>query len=182
MSVIQSICNSSELYFSRSTPLQPKKDNVFDLRAINDSNSICNSSLSLPSSVHVADVTHDKCHAYEHSACHGVSAAANETNANCNVILEESEGLSVTSTVTSTSRKRQADPTSIHPTSLPLSKRVAQVKVTSNHAGDAISSFSDLKNYIQGTRTSLKTVEDSYNSIARSATGKFVDHGYDIQF
>jgi hypothetical protein len=100
-----------------------------------------------------------------------VLVAVNETNVNCNVILEQSEGLSVTSTPTSSSRKQSAD-IIIHPsTSLPLSKRVAQITDASNHAGEAISLLLELDNYIQGTKTFLKTVEDSYKLISRSATG-----------
>lgn len=181
LSVIQSLSSSSELYFSRSTPLQRTQDNVVVSRAINDSDSSnCYSSISLPSSVHVTDVTHDKCHAYEHPACHGVLVTANETNVSNSIIVsEESEGLSCDSaSSTSLPRKRSADMISILPTSLPLSKRVTQSIVTSNHAGEAISSLLDLENYIQGTKTFLKTVEESYNSIPRSATGKFMDHGY----
>lgn len=111
LSIVQSLCNTSELYFSRTTPLQWNPDVNVHSRAISDrSGSTCDSSLSLPSSVHVADVTHDKCAAYEHPACHGVSGTANETNVNCNIILDETEGMSFGSLSSSStiSRKKRA--------------------------------------------------------------------------
>ena len=61
--------------------------------------------LSMPSSVHVEDVTHDICHAYERSASHGVSATANETNVMFNKIPLISEGSSSVSMTQSDSRK-----------------------------------------------------------------------------
>ena len=60
----------------------------------------------MPSSVHVEDVTHDICHAYERSASHGVSATANETNVMINEIPLISEGSSSVSMTQADSRKR----------------------------------------------------------------------------
>ena len=111
LSIIQSLCKTSELYFSRPTPLQWIPDDNVLSRAISDSTSTCISSLSLPSSVHVADVTHDQCIAHEHHASHGVSGTANETNVNCNNILDNTEGLSHDSLSSSVSRKQPANPT-----------------------------------------------------------------------
>ena len=111
LTIIQSLCKTSELYFSRPTPLQWIPDDNVLSRAISDSTSTCNSSLSLPSSVHVADVTHDQCIAHEHHASHGVSGTANETNVNCNNILDNTEGLSHDSLSSSVSRKQPANPT-----------------------------------------------------------------------
>jgi hypothetical protein len=109
-SIIQSLFKVSELYCSRQAPLQCIPDDNVLSRAISDSTTSCNSSiLSLPSSVHVADVTHDQCVAHEHHASHGVSGTANETNVNCDKILNNTEGLSIDSPLSSISRKRPAN-------------------------------------------------------------------------
>jgi hypothetical protein len=109
-SIIQSLFKVSELYCSRPAPLQCIPDDNVLSRAISDSTSSCNSSiLSMPSSVHVTDVTHDQCIAHEHHASHGVSGTANETNVNCDKILNNTEGLSNDFLSSSISRKRPAN-------------------------------------------------------------------------
>jgi hypothetical protein len=79
-SIIQSLFKVSELYCSRPAPLQCiPEDNVLSW-AISDSMSTCNSSiLSLPSSVHVADVSHDQCITHKHHVSHGVSVSEEKT-------------------------------------------------------------------------------------------------------
>jgi hypothetical protein len=104
LSIVQSLSKSSELYFSGSTPLQWNPNVNAQSRAVSDSSTsstCCDSSLSLPSSVHVADVTHGTCVAHEHPASHGVSATANETNVNCGIICGDTEGMSCSVSVPS---------------------------------------------------------------------------------
>ena len=143
LTLIRSLSNSSKLFFSRHTPLQLKKDFIIDSRAINGSTSTFVSSLSMPSSVHVEDVTHDICHAYERSASHGVSATANETNVMINEIPLISEGSSSVSMTQADSRKRPGYYLSIEGH---LSKRTFQgnIDVVPTISEAAITCLSDL--------------------------------------
>lgn len=168
LSIIQSLCNTSELYFSRSSPLQSKPSSNVYSRANYDSTSTHDDlSLSLPSSVHVADVTHDKCHAYEHTASHGVSETANETNVNCNIILDDIEGVSMDSASLTLSRKR---PSVLSP---PPSKRVSQEHPGTPSYNKAISSVSELLTYIEESNIWNKTVDEAHKRIKDLIPGMY---------
>jgi hypothetical protein len=159
LSVIQSLSTSSELYLSRSTPLQRTEGNVVVSRAIDDSDSSnCYSSISsLPSSVHVTDVTHDKCHTYEHPACHGVSVTANETNVSNSIIVSEgSEGpSSLSASSTSLPRKRPAGLLN-DSMLLPSPSKRSQYSNGVQSSNGAITTPSELLKYIKETQCVTK--------------------------
>ena len=170
LSVIRSLCNSSELYFSRPTPLQLKNDVIIKSRAINGSTCTYDSSLSTPSSVHVADVTHDICFAYEHPASHGVSATANETNAMDDINSQEnSEGLSSVSMTQSDSRKRPGYSSSDSILGLP-SKRTFQGNtndIAATISEEAITCLSDLTRYVEESKVKTKVMKNAYSKIIK---------------
>jgi hypothetical protein len=176
LTVIRSLCNSSELFFSRPTPLQLKKDFIVDSRAINDSTSTFVSSLSMPSSVHVEDVTHDICHAYERSASHGVSATANETNVMIHEIPIISEGLSSVSTTQADSRKRPVYTSNGDSVDGHLSKRTFQgnidVEPTSSEA--AITCLADLTSYVEETMVKTEVLKNAYGILDNAKEGTSV--------
>ena len=130
----------------------------------------------MPSSVHVADVTHDICHAYERPASHGVSATANETNVIDNVIWQNSEGLSSVSMTQEDSRKRPGyssiDSFQGHP-----SKRIFQgnndVAATISEA--AITCLSQLTIYVEETsRVTTELLKNAYSKINDAKEGMSV--------
>ena len=134
-------------------------------RAVSDSSinsTCCDSSLSLPSSVHVADVTHGTCVALEHPASHGVSATANETNVNCGIISGDTEGMSCTATVPSvlSSRKRQAES---RDNCMPASSRSKRGYKQSS--SNAITSIIGLREYLEEMSevTNQSIVGDDFN-------------------
>jgi hypothetical protein len=110
-----SLSKSSKPYLARSTPLQWNPNVNAHSRAISDSSTsstCCDSLLTLPFSVHVADVTHGTCVAHKHPASHGVSVTVNETNVNRGIMSRETEGMSFSvSFPNGLSRKRQAPET-----------------------------------------------------------------------
>jgi hypothetical protein len=151
LSIVQSLCNTSQLYFSRPTPLQlPNKDFIVDSRATYDSTNTCDLSLSLPSSVHVEqDVTHDICHAYEPTASHGVSSTANEKNVSRHEVSDSSEGLSFLSiSNASESRKRPSD-LSTDTAQIPIAKRISQEMNYPGTERGVICSLSNLVKYVE---------------------------------
>lgn len=169
LAIVQSLCNTSELYFSRPTPLQWIPDDNVLSRAISDSTSTCNSSLSLPSSVHVADVTHDQCVAHEHHASHaGVSGTANETNVNRdNILLDNTEGLSNDSLSSSVSRKRPENPTDNGiPPPFHISKRsTPESRENPMLCSKPMTSVLALEEYLKRTNELQKGVMDAHKRI-----------------
>jgi hypothetical protein len=162
LSIVHSLSKTSELYFSRSTPLQWTPNVKDHSRAVSDSSnsSTCNSLLTWPSSVHVADVTHGPCAAYEHTASHGVSETANETNVNYGIIMCDTEGMSCSALQPDRSSRKQ-QPVTINDTSAAVShpsKRLHQEPNNKSHTIHPITSLSRLKEYIEQTSTVAKSV------------------------
>jgi hypothetical protein len=173
LTIIQSLCKTSELYFSRPTPLQCLPDDNVHSRAISDSTSTCNSSLSLPSSVHVSDVTHDQCVAHEHHASHGVSGTANETNVNPNSILDDTEGMSNDSKSSSISRKRPANLTDdgIPPPFHICKRSTPESREKPMMCSEPMTSVFALKEYLKITNKVQKGVMDAHKRI--HSAGKY---------
>ena len=176
LTVIRSLCNSSELFLSRPTPLQLKKDFIIDSRAINGSASTFVSSLSMPSSVHVEDVTHDICHAYERSASHGVSATANETNVMINEIPLISEGSSSVSMTQADSRKRPGYSSRGDSVEGHLSKRTFQgnIDVVPTISEAAITCLSDLARYVEESMVNTEVLKNAYGVLDNAKEGMSV--------
>ena len=121
--------------------------------------STCNSSLSLPSSVHVVDVTHDQCIAQEHAPSHGVSGTANETNVKCSNISEDTEGTSSISSYSKViSRKRPATMTNESTPPCHRSKRSALMYQENNGFYKAITDVVVLQEYLKKSNENERRV------------------------
>lgn len=175
LSIVQSLCNTSQLYFSRRTPLQlPNKDFIVDSRATYDSMNTCDLSLSLPSSVHVEqDVTHDICHAYEPTASHGVSSTANEKNVSRHEVSEDSEGLSSLSVSNASESRKRPSELSTDTIQIPIAKRISQEMNNPGIERSVICSLSDLVKYVEQNTMKSEEMRMMYSKTDVANEGMF---------
>jgi hypothetical protein len=169
LSIVQSLSKTSELYFSRSTPLQWNPNVNDHLQAVSNSSSTtshtCNDSLlTWPSSVHIADVTYGPCVTYEHTPSHGVSETANETNVNCGIILGDAEGMMSCSALCSNglARKRSAVMTNDSMPAYYTSKRFNQECNDKSLFCCSITFAAGLKEYLEETNDVPKPLMDHH--------------------
>ncbi len=171
-SVFESIAQSTRSFSFKSTVTDRRGDSTVNSLAKNDSIGTCHDSSSLPSSVHVIDVTHDSCLACELPTTHGVSITEDEPNVIERNVTSLPGTSGIVSITSSTSRKR--------PAVLSSDSIESSIRGKSRHRQEpgmeagGISSFNSLSEYVNANNHTPSETTVAHDKIIRTDPGKWI--------